>query len=132
MGPPPMPFYTEDFAKDTRHLTPEQVGCYMLMIMAYWDLGKPLKEAQLPGICRVSRQKWTWTQTLLAPFFYISGDNWVHKRVETELRRADIRAKRAAKAGKASVKSRRGRKKYAAKPLAASPELLKNLKRGKK
>lgn len=131
MSRPWMPFYTEDFARDTRHLTPEQVGCYILMIMAYWDLGKPLKEAQLPGICRVSRQKWTWLQIVLAPFFYIVGDDWVHKRVETELRRANSKTKRAAKAGKASVKSRRSCKKYAARPLVASPELLANIKRRK-
>ena len=35
-------FYPGDYLRDTQLLTPEEHGCYMLMIMHYYSTGKPL------------------------------------------------------------------------------------------
>ena len=52
-------FYPGDYLRDTQLLTPEEHGCYMLMIMHYYSTGKPLPADRfvLSKIFKVSPQK---------------------------------------------------------------------------
>lgn len=99
-----MPLYIGDYLSDTMHLTTEQHGAYLLLIMAYWKNGGALQAASLPTICRLSVDAWSINQAVLEQFFSI-GENgaWVHPRIDQELAEAtQKKAKASEKAGKAA------------------------------
>ena len=85
-----MPLYVGDYLGDTMHLTTEQHGAYLLIIMAYWKNRGPLRESLLPSIAKMAPDAWSIAQALLAEFFdtdTVPG-KWVHHRIDREIRRA--------------------------------------------
>jgi uncharacterized protein YdaU (DUF1376 family) len=85
-----MPLYIQDYLDDTGHLTAEQHGAYLLLIMYYWHHGSlPDDDNQLALITRCSRQRWVGAslKKTLQPFFQ-SG--WRHKRIDRELARTEL------------------------------------------
>ena len=104
-----MPLYIGDYLSDTMHLTTEQHGAYILLIMAYWKNGGPLPadDAMLAATCRLSGDAWSIAKAVLIRFFTVSDDGmtWVHERIDRELsgaaenkQRRIVRAKNAAEA----------------------------------
>lgn len=103
-----MPLYIGDYMADTMHLTCEQHGAYMLLLMAYWRKGGPLpsSDAALAAICRMSPDAWSIAKAVLVEFFDTSTNGvWIHKRIEKELtesakkkEKAEAKAKKAAEA----------------------------------
>lgn len=86
-----MPLYIGDYLSDTMHLTTEQHGAYLLLIMAYWKNGGPLpgSAAQLAAICRMPIDAWSIAQEVLVNFFEVTSDGkWLSKRVEKEMQAA--------------------------------------------
>jgi len=86
-----MPLYIGDYLSDTMHLTTEQHGAYLLLIMAYWKNGGalPASDAQLAAICRMSIDAWSIARAVLVNFFDVSQEGkWVSKRVEKEMQAA--------------------------------------------
>lgn len=83
-----MPLYIDDYLADTKHLTPTQHGCYLLLIMHYWQHGYlPTDEAALARIVGATTgPRWRSTCLALASFFEQPG--WRHKRIDKELERA--------------------------------------------
>jgi uncharacterized protein YdaU (DUF1376 family) len=93
-----MPLYIGEYLADTMHLTTEQSGAYLLLIMAYWRKKGPLPSnpAALAAICRLSSDAWSIHQAVLEEFFDTSTPGlWVHKRVEKELAEAGVKKERA-------------------------------------
>jgi uncharacterized protein YdaU (DUF1376 family) len=96
-----MPLYIADYLADTGHLTTEEHGAYLLLIMHYWRQGElPNDDAQLARISRLSNKKWLSSRATLAGLF---SEGWHHKRIAAELERTDkvsktyaSRAKKAA------------------------------------
>ena len=81
-----MPLYVADYLRDTRRLTTEEHGAYLLLIMEYWTAGKlPDDDRQLARIVGVTPRKWSLMRANLVSHFQ---DGWVHKRVEEELSKA--------------------------------------------
>src|SRR5215207_7110090 len=102
-GPAYMPFYPADYLADTQHLSLEQHGAYLLLILAYWRHGNlPTDEQKLARIAHMSPVKWKAHRDTLAQLF---GSGWRHKRIEKELAKAnlknDVRAKAGAAGGRA-------------------------------
>jgi uncharacterized protein YdaU (DUF1376 family) len=102
-----MPLYVGDYLADTMHLTTEQHGAYLLLIMAYWKNGGPLPNdpIRLSAICRMGLDAWSINEALLKEFFDTETDptRWIHHRVDKELKKAqEIRHKRSEKARKAA------------------------------
>lgn len=101
-----MPLYIGDYLADTMHLTTEQHGAYLLLIMAYWKNGGPLPggDARLAAICRMSTDAWSIAQAMLRPFFSINSDgDWTHSRIDLEMANAGKnKAKRTERAQKAA------------------------------
>ena len=104
-----MPLYVGDYLSDTMHLTTEQHGAYLLLIMAYWKNRGPLQEDRLKNIVNIDDYSWTIVEeffdTVSRPGF------WVHRRVEKELVAALIRKQAAENRGKKGMEARWGSKK---------------------
>lgn len=84
---PSMPMFWGDYFADTRHLTTEQHGAYLLLLGSMWMAGGSLpdNDRQLANIAGVSLQKWRKIAPVIRPFFTISDDGRLtHKRVEKE------------------------------------------------
>lgn len=102
-----MPLYIGDYLADTMHLTTEQHGAYLLLIMAYWKNGGalPNDDRKLMSICRLSVDAWSMHKHTLASFFDLDSDPelWIHVRAEKEMSKAgDNQEKRTLRAQKAA------------------------------
>lgn len=104
-----MPLYIGDYLADTMHLTTEQHGAYLLLIMAYWKNGGalPSDDRKLMAICRLGADAWSMHKHTLASFFDLDSDPelWIHVRAEKEMEKAGnnqekrtLRAQKAAEA----------------------------------
>jgi uncharacterized protein YdaU (DUF1376 family) len=107
MHKPWMPFYVGDYLADTRHLTLEQHGAYLLLITHYWKHGSlPDDDAELRRIVGATVWQWKRIWPAVKLFFEASatlvassengsvkqllGKCWRHKRLDKELERAEI------------------------------------------
>lgn len=83
-----MPIWVDAFTRETMHLNHEQVGSYMLLLMAMWsrrDLELNDNEHQLATICRASRVQFRrkiWPT--LSEFFVVANGKVTHKRAKKE------------------------------------------------
>lgn len=85
---PWMPLYIGDYLSDTAHLTCEQHGAYLLLIMHYWKTGGlPTDDDDLAQICRLSGKRWKSISKPIAKLFL---PDWRHKRIDAELQRTEI------------------------------------------
>ena len=75
---PYIQLYVADYLADTAHLTTLQHGAYLLLIMNYWQRGKPLKndDARLAHVARMSAEEWALHKSVLAEFFDVSDYEW--------------------------------------------------------
>lgn len=87
-----MPLDWGDYLRDTRHLTTEQHGAYMLLIAHYWTTGSlPDEERQLAHIAGLATARWRRHRDVLRRLFRHAPEaprNWWHKRVEEEMAEA--------------------------------------------
>lgn len=93
-----MPLYIGDYLADTMHLTTEQHGAYLLLIMAYWKNGGalPSSDQQLAAICRMSLDAWSNAKAVLESFFDTSVDGkWINHRAEAEMANAGEKKQKA-------------------------------------
>lgn len=106
---PYMPLYVADYLADAAHLTTEEHGAYLLLIMNYWQRGKPLPAdpERLARIARLSNERWTDVERTLNEFFEVDGDVWRHKRIDAELDKVRDKSEKAKQAGIASARSKK-------------------------
>ena len=104
---PYMQLYVADYLADTIHLDAEDHGAYLLIIMNYWQTGKPVPVSRLQKIARVSNDRWTVVKATLSEFFNDNGTEWVHERVERDLRDVMSAQTQRVAAGKASAEARK-------------------------
>lgn len=118
-----MPFYTADYARDTLHLTRDQHGGYLLLLMACWNAGGRIKNdpAMLAAITKATPAEWRKLAPVLLPFFTDEGEFITHKRViaehEKAARLSDARREAGAKGGRP-----RSQTKTNEKPIAVANE----------
>jgi uncharacterized protein YdaU (DUF1376 family) len=105
---PYMQLYVSDYLADTAHLTAQQHGAYMLLLMNYWQRGKPLDNTneRLSHVARLSPEEWEQAKPTLEEFFVIDGDLWSHARVEDDLEKIREKSAKASFAGRRSVVAR--------------------------
>lgn len=98
-----MPFYTGDYLRDTRHLTPMKHGVYILLLAFCWDQKGPLPidEQECAGIanCR-SADEVDALRYVLKRFFILMDDGWYNKRIQLEIERAENISMNRSQAGK--------------------------------
>lgn len=105
---PFMPLYVSDYLADTPHLSTEEHGAYLLLIMAYWQLGAALPDddRRLARIARMDRDGWLAIRDDIAEFFTVEDGLWKHGRIDAEVARAQAKLEGARNAGKASAERR--------------------------
>ena len=86
-----MPLYVADYLGDTMHLTTEQHGAYLLLLMATWRSGGrlPNDPSSLASIAKLSARAWTRSAPTVLAFFQPEGAWLSHKRVTEEITRAE-------------------------------------------
>ena len=104
-----LPWYTGDYLRDTRHLSPLKHGVYLLLLAHCWDQKGPvpLDEQESAGIanCR-SHDEIEALRYVLKRFFVQMEDGWYNKRIQAEIERAESISR---------VRSEAGRRGYQAK-----------------
>lgn len=106
---PYMPFYISDYLSDAAHLSTIEHGAYLLLIMTYWQTGKPLldNDRNLANICRLSLSAFTKMKINIKNFFLLEDGFLIHKRLEKELekfrRKSDSARVSGAKGGSSRV-----------------------------
>jgi uncharacterized protein YdaU (DUF1376 family) len=98
-----MPLYIGDYLSDTMHLTCEQSGAYLHLIMHYWRAGSlPDNDTALAQIARLPLKSWKAHKAVIAAFF---GDGWTHKRIDAErTHAAEVRERYVERAKKGADK----------------------------
>lgn len=96
-----MPLWIGAYLADTQHLSRDEHGGYLLLLMAYWRASGPLPDddKRLAAIVKASPREWKALRPVLAEFFTVADGCWTHKRVEQEL--ADSIDRKMKAAGKA-------------------------------
>ena len=126
---PFMPLYVGDYLADTAHLTTEQHGAYLLLLMAYWRHGGPLPadDRKLARIVKMDPRKWAKHKDAVLDFFVFSHNNFAHTRADEELAKAKAKSLRNKKGGLARAASRlsleqaQAKVKSESQPLPISP-----------
>jgi uncharacterized protein YdaU (DUF1376 family) len=98
-APAIMPFYVAEYLADTGHLTRDEHGAYMLLIMHYWQNGglpdDPRKLAQITRSASV--EDWSSIASTISACF---KPGWRHKRIDAELAKAQNKHEKRRNAGK--------------------------------
>ncbi len=79
---PALPLFTDAYLADTRHLTTEEHGAYLLILMCMWRTrGCTLKDDDrlLARMAGVSMRKWKSLKPVLSDFFCITEGIWQQK-----------------------------------------------------
>jgi len=98
---PFMQLYVSDFIGDTLHLSTEQIGAYMLLLMAMWNSGGTLPDddAKLARVTRLSLKKWRAICDDLLCFFDRSEGVISHNRLTKEIQKSASKSQSRASAG---------------------------------
>lgn len=98
---PFMQLYPSDFVGDTLQLSPEQIGVYLLMLMAMWnaDGELPNDDVKLARVARLSLKKWRSVAPDIMPFFTVDGDKVTHRRLTKELQKSERQSQSRSAAG---------------------------------
>jgi uncharacterized protein YdaU (DUF1376 family) len=104
-----MPFYIGDYLRDTMHLSTEEHGAYLLLLLAQWTGGPlPDNDRLLRRITRCDEANWVTVKATLREFFVIADGHWTQLRLERERIHAQNRKRRASAGAKATNESRWG------------------------
>ncbi len=96
-----MQLYVGDYLRDTRHLTAEQHGAYMLLLMSMWAAGGPLPNdaGKLARLASCTRVRWAKIADEVMEFFEVQGDVITQPRLMKELEKAQEKSIKRAEAG---------------------------------
>lgn len=89
-APPYMQLYVADYLGDTRHLTTEQHGAYLLLLMTMWRAGGslPSDPNKLARMTACTTSRWTRISPDVLAFFEDGGETISHKRLMLEFKNA--------------------------------------------
>lgn len=98
---PFMQLYVSDFIGDTLQLSTEQIGAYMLLLMAMWnaDGSLPDDDAKLARVVRMSVKKWRAISGDLMAYFERQDGAISHNRLTKELEKSERKSQSRASAG---------------------------------
>lgn len=98
-----VPFYSGDYLRDTRHLSPLRHGIYFLLLLHCWDQKGPLPldEQECAGIanCR-SSDEIDALRYVIGRYFVTMQDGHYNQRMQKEIERAAVISLERSEAGK--------------------------------
>lgn len=105
---PAMPFFVDDYTKDTPHLSLEEHGAYLLLLMAMWRHKGAIPDddkdnARLLGL---QPRAWLRLKPRLMPFFETYAGQITQKRLQRTWNYAVENSARQSAKGKAGAKAR--------------------------
>lgn len=105
---PFMQLYVADYLADTQHLTTEQHGAYLLLLMTMWrNAGSlPNDEKKLARIAHVSLKRWHIIAGDVMAFFDITDDRITQKRLSEELQKAVSKSEKRKTSGSLGGKAK--------------------------
>jgi uncharacterized protein YdaU (DUF1376 family) len=96
---PYLPFYVGEYLRETRHLTLEQHGAYVLLLLEYWwKSSLPDDDLQLARIVGVTPAKWQKLKPVLLDLF---DDGWRHERIDEQIKKSQDKVKKAKESAEA-------------------------------
>lgn len=109
-----MPLYITDYLGDTMHLSTEQHGAYILLLMTAWkrDGSLPDDDVQLRQITRLSEKSWSLAGPILRCFFVAKNGELRNSRVDTEIATFKQLKKQRSDAGKSSADKRKKQRNF--------------------
>lgn len=107
-----MPFYVSDYLKDTMHLSTQEHGAYLLLIMHAWtrDGALPSDEARLTRIAGLTPKEWKASRDVILEFFTLADGAYRHARIDRELGKAEAMVEQRRAAGVASAAARKAQR----------------------
>jgi len=103
-----MQLYVADYLGDTRHLTTEQHGAYLLLLMAMWraDGVLPDDPAKLARITGLTAAKWRRISDDVLAFFTPCEGGITQQRLAAELAIANEKSQKRSQSGKAGARAK--------------------------
>jgi uncharacterized protein YdaU (DUF1376 family) len=104
-----LPFFTGDYLRKTRTLSPAGHGIYVLFLAYCWDTKGPvpLDEQDQAGICNArSADEIETMRRILGRFWVRMDDGWYNKRMQREIERAENVSSKRSEAGRAGYEAR--------------------------
>lgn len=98
-----LPFFTGDYLRKTRTLTPAGHGIYILFLAYCWDTKGPLPldEQDQAGICNArSADEIETMRRILGRFWVRMEDGWYNKRLQLEIERSEAISSKRSDAGR--------------------------------
>ena len=86
---PAIPLFGDAYLADTRHLSLEQHGAYLQLMMIAWrspDCALPNDDAKLARMLGVTPKKWTALKPEVMAFWELEKGTWKQKRLTKERR----------------------------------------------
>lgn len=84
---PALPLFTDAYLADTAHLTNEEHGAYLRLLMFAWrspDCSLPDDDKRLAIMVGVSPKKWQTLRAVISTFWTIENGRWMQKRLTRE------------------------------------------------
>lgn len=106
-----MPLWIGAYLADTQHLTRDEHGAYLLLIMAYWRNAGPLvaDDKRMSAICKATQKEWKGgLRESMSEFFEEIDGFWHHRRIEKELSDANAKKTKSSNKAKAAAQARWG------------------------
>lgn len=119
---PMFPLWTDAYLGDTMHLTCEQHGAYLLLLISMWrskDARLPDNDAILGNTCRLGPKAWARMRVAVEPFFVVADGWWTQSRLLREREAAGKR--KAAQSGNAKSRWNNKTTDATAKPRECPP-----------
>ncbi len=125
---PAMPLYSDAYLADTRHLTTEEHGAYLLLLMCAWrarECRLADDDKSLARITGLSPTRWRRMRPVLEQFFEIRKGFWQQKKLTAVYEEVAARVARnranGARGGHATASARKHVAGAKTKPLACNP-----------
>lgn len=105
---PFMQLYGSDLVGDTLHLSAEQIGAYMLLLIAMWNAGGslPHDDTKLARIARLTPAKWQKISDDLIALFDVLDGTVSHKRQQKEIKKMNEKREKNAASGSLGGKAK--------------------------
>jgi uncharacterized protein YdaU (DUF1376 family) len=92
---PAVPLFPDAYLYDTRHLSLEEHGAYLLLLLAAWrmpDCALPDDDARLARILSISGKRWAKLKPTIMQFWHLENGHWTQKRLLQERRYVAFRS----------------------------------------